>query len=263
MAYSDYNFTPQDTLSSIANMFGITVSELAKVNNIQSPFTDSLYDKGLGTTIKVPEKYNGNESFENKDRSNNVLVDVEQLTRSTGRRSLNINNSRVGFASEHACSFRINYSTKSDIYYFPCYPENFSDSRSVSYSQQNPLGRSEPFQIYQNSGPRVVSVSFRMHREMLGDNVLTDKQNYIDRLVAAVQSATYPEDYQRHIPPRVTLTIGKACSITGVIASDVSTTWSDTIIDGRYQIVELSFSVTEATGNPITLTNNETRIFGY
>ena len=162
-------------------------------------------------------------------------------------------------------------------YYFPCYPEKFTDTRQANYTSQNPLGRSEPFQIYQNSGPRTVSVSFRMHREMLNDDILASKQNHIDILVCAIQSATYPMAYGSHIPPRVQLVLGDSCSITGVIEGSVSAEWGETIVESylddsrlsdprlgeeRYQVVDLSFSVTEVTGNPIT-SNMTSRIFGY
>lgn len=261
MAYLVYKYTEKDTMSSIASYCGIPVSELAKINNIPNPITNTLMDKNLNGYIKIPDIYNGQESFENRDRSMAYEPEVTQLSRGTSRFSSGLTN-KIGFASDNKCYIAIGSGNAQRTYYFPCFPEKFTDSRQANYTSQNPLGRSEPFQIYQNSGPRTVQVAFRMHREMLNDNVLGDKVNHIDTLVYAVQSATYPLDYGAHIPPRVTLVLGNACTITGIIEGSVSADWSETIIDDRYQVVDLSFSVTEVTGNPITY-NMTNRIYGY
>ena len=147
----------------------------------------------------------------------------------------------IGFASQWCCKLVIN---GGGTIYFPCYPESYSDSHQAAVGSQTPLGRSEPFQIYQNSGPRTVNVSFRMHREMTH---VTD----IGAIVSAVQACCYPIGTDMTIIPRVELTLANNCYIKGIIKS-VSTDWSDTIISGLYMMVTLGFSVEECTGQPKT-----------
>ena len=264
MAYVEYEYGRDTTLKEVAETVGISPSELAKINNLPTPTINKLSQNPfLHGTILVPDIYNGRESFENSDRSDISIIEVDQLTRNINRNVIigSHRNSMVGFASEGACYIKVD----KVIYIFPCYPESFSDTRQSHFSgSQNPLGRSEPFQIYENSGPRTVSVTFKMHREMFNDDNMADGENLVDRVVAGVQSATYPLGYGDHIPPKVTLVIGNACQIEGIIADQVSANWSDTIIDHRYQMVELSFTVTEVTGNPKTLgTSTLYDIAGY
>ena len=266
MAYLDYEYEQNATLSSIAAYYNVSVEDLARVNNLQQPvdMNAKLTNiPGLTGRIIIPDIFNGRESFENSDRTGIQRIDVSQATRPTQARPRNAFTNRVGYSVESDCWIEVfNVGT----YYFPGYPESFSDTRQSNFTSQNPLGRSEPFQIYQNSGPRTVSVTFKMHREMLDDSRTAGMSNppgegKIDLLVTALQASTYPLGYMSHIPPKVRLVIGNSCDITGVISGTVSTDWSDTIIDGRYQMVSVSFSVTEATGNPITA-NEFTRVSG-
>lgn len=242
MAYKPYKYDKDETLYDIAQEFNTTVTELAKINNIQEPIDQPLGQMDyLNGFILVPNILSGNESFENQDRDK--IIELQESTfvpkpiYSSGMRN------DVGFASQGACYIWIDGTT----YYFPCYPESYTDSRQSNFTSQNPLGRSEPFQIYQNSGPRTVSVSFRMHREMTHNGYDT-----VGRIVGAVQSATYPTGNESIIP-KVYLSIGRNCSIWGVIEGQVSAEWSETINkEQQYNAVNLSFTVTECTGNPKT-----------
>lgn len=235
MAYLDYEYTETDTFASIAEEFGITTTELYKVNNILYPYPDKPSELiWLSGNLKVPNVLTGNESYENRVRETTIEAkENKPLQKSV------TNKGKVGYYSQKKCWIRIN----GIIYFFPCWPENYSDTRQSNFTSQHPLGRSEPFQIYQNSGPRTVSVTFRMHREM-------EHTNTVEDVVAAVQSAVYPTGSDS-IVPKVTLNLGNSCYITGVIAGTVSTDWGETInADDKYNVVTLSFTVTECTGNP-------------
>lgn len=241
MAYLDYNFTERDTFFSIADYFGITVSELYKINNMQEPVTTQFPAKaGLPTnSLKVPELLNGRETKEN--RTLDVYIPTEdEISRITSTATDGGLKGVIGHASQGKCYINVG----GVIGIFPCYPEGYSDSHNANFTPQTPMGRSEPFQIYQNSGPRTVNVSFRMDREMTHTTDIGD-------LVGLVQSACYPIGNESTIVPRVTLVLGANCSITGVIPS-VSTNWGETIIDNQYMVVTLDFSVVECTGNPKT-----------
>ena len=111
------------------------------------------------------------------------------------------------------------------------------------------MGRSEPFQVYHNSGPRSIDFSFRMHREM------TNNIAEIEEIVRYIESAVYP-NYSASdngvAAVKVSVRIGNVIYITGVMTSQ-STTWDGPIgPDHKYNIVNVSFGITESTGNPKT-----------
>lgn len=223
--YTVYNFSANDSLQSVADAFHMSVDQLAQINNIQPPFDVKLYD--------LPYLIN-NQIY---------VIDDQRTAFPEGIRSYSVVGSgmsgAIGFASQGKCSLAVEGVGTA---VFPCFPDSYSDSHSVSYASQTPLGRSEPFQIYQNTGPRTVSVSFRMHREMTHTTSIGD-------CVAITQAALYPTGGDQ-ITPRSTLTIGSNCSITGIV-TDVSANWSETINKATtYNVVDLSFSVVECTGNP-------------
>lgn len=252
----DYEYSDVETFENISIQFGVSMSDLMTINNIQPPYpsiNQTINSTGLLTGyIKVPEIQNGNESVEN-DGYDTLATDEPKK-----KRSGIANGYEIGWASQGKCWIRINGTP----YYFPCFPESYTDSHSAHFTQQTPMGRSEPFQIYQNSGPRVVSASFRMHVEM---NHITP----VRKLVAALQSAVYPlgQGQADKIVPDVVFSIGESCFIRGIITDTVNAEWGETILPydpsigsssgggnwlGQYSVCTLSFSVTECTGQPRT-----------
>jgi hypothetical protein len=231
----EYEYDPNDTLFDIANAFGITVSELARINNLPEPIVIRPWRvMPFGKTILVPKVYSGGSVYVEKEDIFNQDIYTPYSNRYYEPFKYDI-----GWWSQGKCYIDIEYTR----YYFPCYPESYTDNHSVSVNAQNILGRSEPFQIYSNTGPRTVNVSFKMHREM---NHITP----IDTLVAAIQSAIYPRE-EGSLPPRVKLTLGNNCYIEGLIPSGVDVTWSEVINkNSQYNMVDLSFSVVECTGVP-------------
>lgn len=254
----DYEYSSTDTFEDISKYFGVSISDLMVVNNIQPPYPSpsaTIDSSGLLIGyIKVPQIQNGNESVENDgyDSFETVPQNNDNLYSEWY--------GEIGFASQSKCWIRVGGNT----YYFPCFPETYSDSHSAHFTQQTPMGRSEPFQIYQSSGPRVVTVSFTMHVEM-------NHTTPVRQLVAAIQSAVYPIGSSRDnkIVPEVVLNIGESCFIRGIIADTVSCEWNGTILPydpsigstasgnwmGQYSMCTLSFSVTECTGQPRTSGN--------
>jgi hypothetical protein len=244
----DYEYNSATTFQEVSTLFNVPLSDLYKTNNIPTPYpiatdpiVDSQSETGLSGIIKIPMIQNGNESVENDGFDATQDTRVMRLPISSGRGIAS--DFKIGYASQYKCWINIGGTT----YYFPCYPESYSDSRTAHFTTQHPMGRSEPFQIYQNSGPRVVQVSFQMHVEMTCVTPIRD-------LVAAVQSAEYPIGDSRSstIVPKVILKLGDSCYIEGVIADSVNADWTGPLIDDRYVMVTLSFSVTECTGLPRT-----------
>lgn len=237
MAYEVYEIGQDDTLEKIAQIYNTTVTELLTINHLRQPITDLSRLNGV---ILVPVIGSGGETFENDEAPylGAYLRTTEQKV--VKPRYVGLTNV-IGSWSQGWCKLTL---SGGGGCIFPCFPESYTDTRTASFASQTPLGRSEPFQIYQNSGPRQVSVSFRMHREMTQSTAIGD-------CVAVVQSATYPTGNDQ-IVPKATLQIGSNCLITGII-DNVSTNWGETInTGGQYNGVELSFSVTECTGNPKT-----------
>lgn len=251
MALLDYNYTTIETFKQIADRCQTTVDQLMLLNNIQPPYSARPYDMfGAGGTIKVPQVYSGGETFENTGKQNNKQKYLQKPSSAKPSSTATGAIVQLGHAVQSKCSITVDVDKTKQTLYFPCFPESYTDTHTASVSPMNILGRSEPFQIYQNSGPRTVSVSFRMDREM-------NRTCNIQNIIALVQSACYPiQTYP--IIPRCTLVIGANCSITGII-TDVSTDWGETLLSVTdssghqnfvYSVATLQFSVTECTGNP-------------
>lgn len=254
MAYLVYEYSPNETFDEIAHSFGITTFELMRINNIGPPYPSTPSDlPNSSGTLTVPDILTGNESTENGKvylRRNNIARNEPQ------RRPQNDlylgAYSGVGANVQKKCWMRIEgfsglAGPSGDIIYFPCFPEDYSDSCSPNFSELNPIGRSEPFQIYQNTGAREVSVSFTMHKEMVHVGGLP-----IKLIVDAVRATAYPLGTDS-IVPTVTLCIGNEVEITGVIRSAPGVRWYGPINKfDRYSMVDLNFTVTECTGNPRT-----------
>ena len=239
MAFLDYKCDGSETLKSLSDYYNVSIQQIALVNNIREPWDENT-PMISGQNLVIPELYNGNSTFENDTNTMSDTFNMYDFNTKTQEQIRSAFRNAVGFASQGKCFLFSNAGSC----VFPCYPESYSDSHQASMASQTPLGRSEPFLIYQNSGPRTVNVSFRMDREMTH---ITD----IGSVVGTVQSMCYPASGSGTIIPRVTLVIGSNCSITGVI-QNVNTNWSDTIIANQYMVVTLDFSVTECTGYPKT-----------
>lgn len=136
----------------------------------------------------------------------------------------------------------------------PEYAESISDTSQANYASTTPLSRSAPIYSYQSSGPRTVSVSFTLHREMMKqinyeNGSLPGKDDYVDVLIKQVQAATLPS-YSVALkmvnPPIVALRMGTDIFIKWVITGSVGLTYKTPILeDGKYALVDLSLSIQE------------------
>lgn len=243
----DFEYNEYTTFLDVSLYFNVPLSDIFRANNVPNPLpsaTDRISatqeTTGLDGIIKIPMIQNGFESVENDGMD--AVPDGGYVSPRPTSRGFSTD-FKIGYASQYKCWIKVGDET----FYFPCYPESYSDSRTAHFTTQHPMGRSEPFQIYQNSGPRVVSVAFQMHVEMTCVTPIRD-------LVAAVQSAEYPigNDRSSTIVPKVILKLGDSCYIEGIIADSVTADWTGPLIDNRYTMVTLSFAVTECTGLPRT-----------
>lgn len=133
---------------------------------------------------------------------------------------------------------------------FPVYPGELSDEYHANYTQMpDMLYQYEPWQIYQSSGPRSVTYTFKFHRDMwTGDH--TDGR--ANELIRFCEANCYPEYKGSAINTAiVTLYIAGQPHISGVLTS-VSPKWSGPLgRDGWYLMCELELSITEVS--PVTL----------
>lgn len=161
----------------------------------------------------------------------------------------------------------------------PLYPESITDSKGSNFRQTNALSRSSPVFTYSNSGPRSVSISLELHRDLMndlntgvsnlkGDDVVVpfrntydeegnlEENDYIDLLVNYLQSASVPK-YQIYnhgskavIPPMVAVRFGDDIFIKGVITSDIQVTYAKPIMitqngKSKYAKITVTFSINE------------------
>lgn len=142
----------------------------------------------------------------------------------------------------------------------PSYPEQVTDTSSVTFSQSTPLVRSAPIYSYSSSGPRSIGFAFKLHREMMkqinykkSNAKVTLTDDYIDLLVKYLQAAAYPKygDAQKLVdPPLVSVRFGDDIYIKGIVSGAVQTTYdlpiiTDTNGNDKYAVVTLSFTINE------------------
>lgn len=138
----------------------------------------------------------------------------------------------------------------------PVSPERIDDQMQSNFAASNALGRSAPVFTYSNSGPRTMSFSFKLHRDLMDTANVTKSgsrllvgEDYTENLIRALQSIAVPKynlTNKAVEPPLVAIRIGNEVFIKGVVTSNVSVTYSGPIMsNGKYAEVEVSFTVSE------------------
>ena len=148
----------------------------------------------------------------------------------------------------------------------PTYPEQIQGSLGSTFSTENILSSTAPVYTYSYSGPRSMTISLSLHRDMMNafnfDNTkFIDHVNemlgndYIDTLVRYLQAMALPkysainasDTYNKMVnPPLVAVRFGNSVFIKGIVSGDVQVTYSGPISkDGKYQEVSVSFTINE------------------
>ena len=145
----------------------------------------------------------------------------------------------------------------------PDYPETIQDSMRSEFTETNALARTAPVFSYQHSGPRTVTVSLKLHRDMmrdlnkgvsnLKDNVVDfSGEDYVDTLIRYLQAIALPKynaysaNSKAVVPPMVAVRFGNNIFIKGVVSSGIQVNYSKPIlIDDKYAVAEVSFTVSE------------------
>lgn len=131
---------------------------------------------------------------------------------------------------------------------FPCYPSEFSDGVKANYdTMPDMLYQYEPWQVYKSSGPRQMSFTFDMHRDMWSGNHEDGKCNELIRFCEANCYARYNGAAVE--TALVTMYIKGKPLITGIM-TDVTPHWdteSPIGNDGFYLHVKLSLTIIEVS----------------
>lgn len=133
----------------------------------------------------------------------------------------------------------------------PVDPDSITDSMSASFASNSPLSRSAPIYSYQSSGPRVVQVSFTLHRDLCKE-FNPGSEDMVEELIDNLEGLVLPDYNSANKvvnPPIVSLKIRDEIYIKGVVAGNVSKTFNLPLIDYggsfKYALVSLSFNISE------------------
>lgn len=138
----------------------------------------------------------------------------------------------------------------------PTYADSITDVMSVNFVSSTPLARSSPIYSYANSGPRQLSFTFNLHRDMMQeinygvsnlDTTIND--DYVEYLINSLQACAVPEysSTDKMVdPPMVAVRLGNDIFIKGVVLGNVSVTYELPILTtGKYASAKVSFVVAE------------------
>lgn len=236
MHIAQYKINPKDKTSfkMIAETYNVSIATLAQCNNCYNKIPIYVQDVARFRKqgyINVPIPNNGGKDdsvgdgwYVRTDNSLNYTKQSSLLTGSGGEVILIINGIVLNM---------------------PCYPTSINDSLSADYSSQTVPYRTEPYINYSNSGPRTVSVAFNLHREMTNSD-----GSDIDNIINVIQAASYPTVGDSNAI-HSTLQVGKQVYISGIITGGITTSYSGPIIDGKYNVYDISFTITEVRGKMI------------
>lgn len=137
----------------------------------------------------------------------------------------------------------------------PQFPEELTDSTAASFNSTTILGRSAPIYTYTGSGPRTVAFTFTLHRDMMNDiNVtnnsfgISEEDDVLEELIKTIEAAALPKytNVTKAVnPPIIAVRIGEEIYIKGVVSGSVQKTFSGPIIDNKYAVCRIQFTVSE------------------
>lgn len=141
----------------------------------------------------------------------------------------------------------------------PSYPEQIEDSMTTTFASTYSLSRTAPIFSYIYSGPRTITISLNLHRDMmyqvntnvsnLKDNVVEIGEDYVDVLIRLLQSISVPKyvaSQKSILTPWVAVRFGNDIFIKGIVNGNINVTRKLPILsDGKYAQVSIGFSVSE------------------
>lgn len=142
------------------------------------------------------------------------------------------------------------------LIYIPQWPDQINDSINSTFQETNALSRSAPVFSYINSGPRTVSVSLQLHRDMMDEVNFThcnvkpdDGDDYVDMFIKKLMAVALPNYHSASKevePPMVAVKFGDQLFIKGVVNSGISVEYTKPLLVGnKYAVVNIGFQIQE------------------
>lgn len=167
-----------------------------------------------------------------------------------------------GWAETALAPFEDNYiyiSHLDDKYQFwriPVTPQEISENMESSFGSTSALGRSAPVFTYSSSGPRTMSITIDLHRDIMDDinqswsnSKLGYGEDYVDNLIKALQAISVPKynlNNKAVEPPLVAIRLSNEIFIKGVVNGGISVTHKLPILsNNKYARVSVSFTINE------------------
>lgn len=144
----------------------------------------------------------------------------------------------------------------------PTYPDTIQDHLQSTFASQNPLARSAPVFSYSNSGPRNVTITLNLHRDMMTQiNYGTSNMevelgdDYVDTLIKQLQAIALPKyaSASKMVnPPMVSVRLGNEIYVKGIVNGGIQVTYQLPILAAtsslegdKYAQVTVTFTVSE------------------
>ena len=138
----------------------------------------------------------------------------------------------------------------------PTWPESYTDSLSSTFASENILARSAPIFAYSYSGPRSITITIALHRDMMtqlnygvSNLKLEIGDDYVDTIINKLQAMALPKyDYGSKLvnPPMIAVRFGNEFFIKGVVNGGVNVTGTLPVLsNGKYSQMGIQFTVTE------------------
>ncbi|MCK9470211.1 MAG: hypothetical protein M0Q88_00465 [Bacilli bacterium] len=153
-----------------------------------------------------------------------------------------------------------------EYFILPQYPDTLQDQLDSNFSSQNALSRTAPVYSYNNSGPRSIQITLKLHRDMMnnfntgaarikyntadGDiETRINNDDYVDLLIKKLQSIALPR-YKASDklvnPPMVAVRFGDTVFIKGIVQGGVSVVYDlPILVNNKYAQATISFTVSE------------------
>ena len=124
----------------------------------------------------------------------------------------------------------------------PVYPDRLTDSLGSTFASTNALARTAPIYSYSYSGPRTVTVTLELNRDLINetninndsfsDKVISIGDDYIDTLVNYLQAMALPAYKAQEAsaktvnPPMVAVRFGNTLFVKGIVSGNITLYWS-------------------------------------
>lgn len=135
----------------------------------------------------------------------------------------------------------------------PVYPEELSDGVSATYgTMPDTIYQYEPWYVYESSGPRKNSYTFKFHRDMWSGDHTDGRAN---DLIRFCEANCYPEYNGSAVATSIFSIYIKGNLLISGVLTDVHVNWSGPIgSDGWYLYCEMELSITEVSKDALSYT---------